>query len=41
MVITQVIGMFILIYAVLDLAEVFLIKKNLSDLKKEVHKIIE
>ncbi len=41
MVITQVIGMFILIYAVLDLAEVILIKKNLKDIKKGVGKIIE
>lgn len=41
MVLTQVIGMFILVYAILDLIEVTIIKKNLKDFKKEITKIIE
>lgn len=41
MVMTQIIGMFILVYAVLDLVEVMIIRKNLSDLKKEVVELIK
>lgn len=41
MVITQIIGIFILVYAVLDLVEISIIKKNLKDLKKEVIDIIK
>lgn len=41
MAITQIIGIFILIYAVLDLIEVIIIKKNLKVLKKEFGTIIK
>ncbi len=41
MVLTQIIGMFILVYAVLDLVEICIIRKNLSYLKKEVIDIIK
>lgn len=41
MVITQIIGLFILVYAILDLVEVSIIKKNLKDLKKEVDHILK
>lgn len=41
MIITQIIGMFILVYAILDLIEVTILRKNIKDIKKEVKKIIE
>lgn len=41
MAITQIIGIFILVYAVLDFIEVFIIRKNLKDIKKEVKEVIK
>lgn len=41
MLITQIIGMFILIYAILDLVEVFIIRKNLKDVKDGIIEIIK
>lgn len=41
MLITQIIGTFILIYAVLDLIEIFIIKKNLRDIKEGIIEIIK
>jgi len=40
-VITKVIGIFIFVYALLDLIQLLIIKKNLTDIKKGVTKIIE
>ena len=41
MLITQIIGMFILVYAILDLVEVFIIRKNLRDIKDGIIEIIK
>lgn len=41
MVITQIIGMFILVYAILDFIDVLIIRQNLKTFKKEIKKIIE
>ena len=41
MAITQIIGIFILVYAILDFIEIFIIRKNLKDIKKEVKEAIE
>ena len=41
MAITQIIGIFILVYAILDFIEIFIIRKNLKDIKKEVKEAIK
>lgn len=41
MLITQIIGIFILIYAILDLIEIFIIRKNLKDIKEGIIEIIK
>ena len=41
MAITQIIGIFILLYAILDFIEIFIIRKNLKDIKKEVKEAIK
>ena len=41
MAITQIIGIFILVYAILDFIEIFIIRKNLKYIKKEVKEAIK